>query len=567
MTSFDLLGCSKGERQHAFCALGLLVSGLFLIFIHPQIRHFEIVFSRHTFLTPLSVLLLGILISVSGGAYFIFRRPVAARHSFFDTSPWISAALIFTCAVFLLMWVNLDVLHKFMNSGDEHACYFLAQCLLKGRLSVELPPMAEFFQVTHVGMRDGKWFSVYPPGWPLLWAGGLLLGVGDAVNPVLAAAALCLFYLAGRQVFGGTSAWVSSLLIVTSPFFLFTGASYFSHSASLFMTAIFFYAFVRFERCRIEGARRALLWSLVAGFALGYGLLTRYLTTAALALPFLAGSFFQVLKERRVTRESTAGLFVVLFFAGLVLVHNFAVTGQWLTAPNTFDKPWERLGFKHDYLPWDGAWFFLARLFYLMDWTAPAIVFLYAAVLFWARSLDFLQRACSMAFLCLAAAYFFYFSWGGNQWGPRYYYEAYPFLVFTAVHGTVCFFDRYPRWRGALVALLLSGILVHLFQLHHHAVYTSEATKQRKALYALADQQLSEPSVVFVRGYLGDKLVLAQEDAVRNSPFLDGKVIYAHDKGEERNRKLAQQFSGRKFYLGTYVRSEQKANLLELNLK
>ncbi|OQA51723.1 MAG: hypothetical protein BWY44_00904 [Candidatus Omnitrophica bacterium ADurb.Bin292] len=44
---------------------------------------------------------------------------------------------------------------------------------------------------------------------------------------------------------------------------------------------------------------------------------------------------------------------------------------------------------------------------------------------------------------------------------------------------------------------------------------------------------------------------MAEEDAVRNSPFLDGRILYAHDLGE-RNKELMVAWPNHEYYRGTY---------------
>jgi len=61
----------------------------------------------------------------------------------------------------------------------------------------------------------------------------------------------------------------------------------------------------------------------------------------------------------------------------------------------------------------------------------------------------------------------------------------------------------------------------------------------------------------------GTRLVMAEEDAVRNSPFLEGRILYAHDLGE-RNKELMAAYPGLSYYRGTYDRSMQRASLEEI---
>ena len=111
----------------------------------------------------------------------------------------------FLAAVFLplltiaLYAINQKVLHGFMNSGDEHSCYFLAECIRNGKWWATPHPLSEFFEVVHVGNKGGKWFSVYPIGWPLIWSIGIQFKVVEWLNPVMVTMSLAFFYHAGKN--------------------------------------------------------------------------------------------------------------------------------------------------------------------------------------------------------------------------------------------------------------------------------------------------------------------------------------------------------------------------------
>ncbi|MSR78008.1 MAG: hypothetical protein EXS63_07285, partial [Candidatus Omnitrophica bacterium] len=117
---------------------------------------------------------------------------------------WILAFLAGTFVV--LLWINRLILHSFMGSADEHSCYFLAECFRMGKWWLAPHPLSEFFNVVHVGNRDGKWFSVYPPGWPLLMAFGLKYHFLDSLNPAIIAAALFFFFLTAKKLYGTSTA-------------------------------------------------------------------------------------------------------------------------------------------------------------------------------------------------------------------------------------------------------------------------------------------------------------------------------------------------------------------------
>lgn len=248
----------------------------------------------------------------------------------------------------------------------------------------------------------------------------------------------------------------------------------------------------------------------------------------------------------------------------LVLTHNYIVTGKPFKAPNRYDKGWERLGFHSNYTLLDALIYILARFFYLAQWFPSALIVLFLVSLFRVRDRDSLKWLFRFGFFYLVIAYIFYYSWGGNQYGPRYYFEGLPFLGLVLGERLVFW------WRGGaqplkkfLLGVLMVSIGTSAYFFNTQARFFETASRERKALYDLAEKTLKRPAIVFIKGFLGDKLVMAEEDAVRNSPRLDAKILYAHDLGEK-NRLLEAYYSDREFYRGTFDRTRKEARLERL---
>ena len=109
---------------------------------------------------------------------------------------------------------------------------------------------------------------------------------------------------------------------------------------------------------------------------------------------------------------------------------------------------------------------------------------------------------------------------------------------------------------GALAVSLLSNS----YFMFKHSAYWRTAFIQRKALYELAERETKKPAIVFIHGFLGDVLVLSEEDAVRNHPHLYSSILYAHDLGMK-NRELQNKYPDRHYYLGSYDRAHTTAHL------
>ncbi|OGW83170.1 MAG: hypothetical protein A2Z83_05960 [Omnitrophica bacterium GWA2_52_8] len=158
-------------------------------------------------------------------------------------------------------------------------------------------------------------------------------------------------------------------------------------------------------------------------------------------------------------------------------------------------------------------------------------------------------------------AYALYYSWGGNQYGPRYYYEVYPLMCALAATQVGVFCPKNAgRGAGMRVLIVVTICIGGLWALGYHGAKVRTLTQERKAVYQKAVSGAAKPAVILMRGYFGDRLVMSQEDAVRNDPDLSGPVLYAHDRGDQ-NRSLCAQYPDRFFYMATYDRTINQPQL------
>lgn len=452
----------------------------------------------------------------------------------------------------LLIFINRFVLHQFMNSGDEHSCYFLARCLMQGKLWAIPHPLHSFFEVTHLGALNGKWFSVYPPGWPLIWSLAMRLHLTDIINPLIAAAAYFFIFKEAEKIFSPQIARIAAILVLVSPFFLFTSASYYSHNTCLFLMALLVIAARRWHE---TGKSR---WGTLTGIIIGYGLLTRYLTMAAFAFPFV---LFLAKEQQTRKHLPIKGWFGFFCSSGILiafnLAYNFLITGNPLDPPNHYLHSHEKLGFIAGYTPITALQYLWRRVFYLMDWTPPLIVF------FWILSF-FIKSAhpwillLKWAVASVPFAYLFYYSWGGNQFGPRYYYEVYPWMVLLGVDAMITLVRKYSHkiiWIRGLTLLMVLGTVPIAIR---HGLFFKQASEERKAVYVKVSETVQKPALVFLSGFLGDTLVLAPDDTVRNEPFLNRSIIYAHDRGPD-NSRLFPHFEHSSYYRAFYDRKNHQA--------
>ena len=335
------------------------------------------------------------------------------------------------------------VLDPWPHVSDEVSYWFQARAFAAGRSSLTAPDadLQGFFPAEWVVADHGRWFSVFPPGWPLLLAIGVKLGVPWLVNPALGALALLVIDRLVLRLAGEAKALAATILCASSPFFLFMGASFMSHPASLLFTALS--TLLLFEGAS-TGRRMPFVLS---GCCSGLALLVRPLDAVSL---WAASAAYLALRHR--TKEKLLGTCLSALgpAAGAVVyvLYNHALSDRWLVPLFQLTSPHNRLGFGADVgLPWSGfsspghnPWraalnlnFNLAVLSAdLFGWPISSLCPALWLVCFGRLSLP--HRWAAAAALGLALAYALYW-YHGVCFGARFYFDALPALLVLTVEG------------------------------------------------------------------------------------------------------------------------------------
>jgi hypothetical protein len=169
-------------------------------------------------------------------------------------------------------------------------------------------------------------------------------------------------------------------------------------------------------------------------------------------------------------------------------------------------------------------------------WTPPLLPFLYIAG--WRGG--GIRRAGALAWmpLALAAAFFAYINRGGNQYGPRFYYEAFPFLALAVA---ACVFEgdrlvgagaraRFAALAGSLALVPVS--LVGLATLEHRVIV------ERQDPFRQAQAAGLDHALVLIHGRVGSLRSIDGRDLTRNGLVVDGPVLFATDPGDDEACRL-----------------------------
>ncbi len=435
--------------------------------------------------------------------------------------PPLLLAAVAAGASLLLAWFGFE---RMPHVEDELAYLFQARTFAQGSLGLPAPPAAALPGLDYylLQVQNGHWFAVTPPGWPAVLALGVLVGAPWLVNPLLFGLAILLAHAITADRLGRTAADRAALVLATSPWLIAAAASMMTHTLTLALILTAWWAVVRAER----SPRRALLWALAAGLAMGWVFTIRQLD--GLLIGILTGLWLLTLVRPEMThsemaRPAAVGRNIRLALAyGLgclatgsaYFLYNFALTGHPTQAPmalylNALWGPganaygfgpgigpaggWGALDLAPGHSPLEGLINTANNLAALQleasGWAIGSLG-LALACLFWQR----LQRfdiAMLVVLLATIAALFFYWFAGSFYIGPRYWFIAAFPLAVLCVRGLAAIEARLPPEGAAklpalFTLLCLSGLLIftpwrgvakyHDYQDYHATIRTAAET-------------------------------------------------------------------------------------------
>ncbi len=347
------------------------------------------------------------------------------------------------------------------NSADEYGYVFLARTLLHGRLWNPAPPAPEIFEIAWTYVRDGKWFSQYPPAWPALLAPFLMVHAAWLADPLLTAGLGILVLAVLRRL--GVDKRVSgpvAVLLMFSPFVLFNGASLFAHM----LTAVLVMG-IAWLQLRDEAVAR---WAYRAGIGALFGvlLLTRYDVFVLVAAPFVLDRLW-FRRAAFLLRDAPAMAAGGLPFALCFMAYDYAFTGRVLETPYAWASQGAHIGLwgKHVVLA-DAVGQALLRTAHwvgeLAAFTSPVLIGL-AAVAVAVRARTGRIRWFDTLLPVAVCFYFLYPANGGHEFGPRYWFFAWPAAMLSVAAGLgEAGWLRIGRWRVEARALAVAHLPVFL---------------------------------------------------------------------------------------------------------
>ncbi len=279
------------------------------------------------------------------------------------------------------------------------------------------------------GVRDGKWFTIYLPIWPLVLAAGEISGHPWLVNPVIGVLTTFVIYGFGRRLFGADAALLSAVLYAFSPFIIFNNASFFSEPLFLLLLLLFLWAYIT---ARDGGSRGA---AVAAGVLLPLAFGAREYSTFAAALPLLA--VWAAEAARRKPAKIPFSFFALGAGLGAVplLSYNVVTSGTILQFPRFYALK-THFGLSLPFVSGDMLFFTTRRLWVLatdfLGW--PLLSLLPALLPLFIRKVP----APARTLYAVALSTFILFilpHHKGINYGARYYYGALPAALLVGGYG------------------------------------------------------------------------------------------------------------------------------------
>lgn len=396
----------------------------------------------------------------------IQKAPVLVRNALMSPSPRIFAGIVFLTGVILSALVAIQVFHGAGNTTDEYAQRFHAGVLMSGHLSWPVDPNPEFFSMDTV-VDDGKWYSHFPIGGPIVIALGAMLGGPWVLSALMTGLSAVALYQFVRTVFGEGEARATAIVFCISPSIFIMGGTWMNHVPVLFLTCCMLAALAMWERA--SSRKLEIVFASLIGLTIGLVATIRPLDAVVLALVVGVFQLWVMAKNTGKVVSVAAQIVCGLVGALPVLLANAKTTGHALRFG--YEVQWgagHGVGFHVD--PYGQA--YTMRLaferaityvgewnMFITAWPIPAVILVVIA-LFALRRPSRWDVLLVMLLTVQLIAYACY--WGqGELLGPRFLHNVMPVAIIFIARIPWLFADAFgARGRQVGGAMLFACIAI-----------------------------------------------------------------------------------------------------------
>ncbi len=501
---------------------------------------------------------------------------------------------VIASALFVFIFTNLFsyfVFGHIPRVHDEIDYTFQAKIFKSGRLFVPSPCAKESFDFPHM-INNGRWYSQYTPGYPLLLLLGLLIQAPWIINPLLGSLSIFVFYFIGKEIYDKNTGILASILGAASIWLLLMSSTMMSHTSGLFFTSLFILFLFRSIKSP------SLANGLFAGIGLGVAFLIRPYNAVLISIPFLIVFALKFLNNFGKRFKNALIFFLITaFFISVLLIYNQITNGHPLRMGYIVAHgEGQGIGFGRTgytgipHTPFLGSAQIGKSLVslneYLFGW--PISSFLALLPLFWINRINKEKRKKD---LLLVAGLFsllvgMYFYWGIQVFiGARMFFEVIPIFILLSAHSISeiprLLSTKFKKLNQIKMKKVTAGVLIifiafAFFIRFPHWIWPADIDW----FYSRFDNNFAgvTPNIHNVLNalHVKDALVIMKflyhpleylptgwwsPGFLYNDPFLKENIIYANDKDESYLR-LLQCFPERKIYL--YLGTLEKGMLIPL---
>ena len=480
------------------------------------------------------------------------------RHGLPMLAMWVVAA----CAL-----ISVMIFQSVPHVPDEVAYWFHAKYFAAGHLWLPLPPDWSSFSLPNSWHTEGRWYSIFPPGWPSILAVGFALGVPTLVNPVLAGATIVALFRLLQRLYGNSTATVGCVLLAFSPAFLLMSSGLMSHPLSALCTV------VAADALHQAWNDRTRVPAVIAGAAIGLATLTRPFEGALLTTAFGVYMLFRFgwLRSRGAIVACCLFVITAVSIGALLLPYNHGLTGSAFHDPiaTFFDATYypggnrlgfgadiANFGFGNDFLPGHSPFEAVlnsqlnAQLVNseLFAWPLGSLAAVALYLAWWKR----LWRPEDMLFATIVVTIvigqgFYWYS--GADYGARYWYQILiPCVVLSARAVTSVVIDR----KSLAHTAMLMGVIGFVVFLPWRAVtkYIGYRGMGSSVVRMTRACDMSD-GLVLVRNALPPNSFQAYASAaLLNAPTLEGHApVFAREVSPEITDRLRAALPGRAVWI------------------
>ena len=456
---------------------------------------------------------------------------------------------VFIFAFIAILLVHFLVLLDYPYASDEFSYLFQSKMMASGKITSPAPSPGESFNAANIVVNNGRWYSKYTLGMPLLLAPGSLVGMPFLINALLAAMTLLFIYHITAMIFNKNAGAIAALFVLFSPYFILQGATYFPHTASGFFAVLLIYSVIKFQK------EETWKWTVLAGLSLCLLLLIRPADAGIITIGVTPWFLYILYKSKNrwdVFRKMLAAAGGIALGMGIIFLVNYIQNGDPLLFSFVKYRSYDKWGFgKVGHTPIKGLWNISFSYLRMGFWIMPFITIGALLSLFMKKMEPWFLAISPVGFILF---YFNFFALGNVEFGARYYYPAFLFMAVMAAGGLEGAGEKLklPRWLGnknTVYACLLLSILFTITGVFPALLppIRKQYSINKKVIAWLRDPLKSNEKTITIIRDAPDKMV---KTLIRNPwKYQNQKNLSAIYLSPETNSEVVKNFPHRKVYL------------------